>query len=92
MKESVIIALVVGAFVAAFLRLCPKAKLMTFFGSLARKVARKISQAGNSVLGKKAMEKLEEGILPTLQATIFHSVMEFCKEIVSDNESRKIIP
>jgi hypothetical protein len=82
------IGLAVTAAVAAFVRFCPKKKLMDAVGPWAYKLGKLCSGIGNIRIGKKAMDKIEEGIICTLLGVGMHILNEFGRGLVSDNNEK----
>lgn len=79
------IGLAVTGAVAAFIRYTPKQKMMDTVGPFMFGVGSIISHFGNSKIGKKAMNRVEEGILHTLIAVAMHGLVELGKGLVADN-------
>lgn len=99
------IGLGISAAIAAFIRFYPKQKLMDLipeeklkksFGIIMYGLGKTVSIFGNSKLGKKAMDKVEEGILHTIIAVFMswlgklyniamNGLVEFGRGLVSDN-------
>jgi hypothetical protein len=98
----------VSAAIAAFIRFCPKQKMMDLipeeklkksFGALMYGLGKTVSFFGNSKIGKKAMDKVEEGVIHTLIAVVMswtcklynvgmHGLVEFGRGLVSDNSEK----
>lgn len=79
------IGLAVTSAVAAFIRFCPKQKMMDAVGPFMFGLGKTVSFFGNTRIGKKAMNKVEEGILSTLIAVGMHGLVELGRGLVSDN-------
>ena len=80
------IGLAVTVGVATFARFCPKQKLMDKAGPMMFKTGKALSLIGNTKLGKKAMDKLEEGVLVTIISIFVHGLTELSKGFLADNE------
>lgn len=76
--------------VAAFLRFCPKAKLLEWIQPKAEVAGKIVSKVLALRLGPKAAESLEEGVIVTLMATVYAGITSFMKGLLSDNENRNI--
>lgn len=90
MNETLIqwgIGIAVTTAVAAFFRFCPKQKLMDWIGPVMFGLGKTLSILGNARIGKKAMNKVEEGPLSTLIGVAMHGLVEFGRGLVSDNST-----
>lgn len=90
MNETLIqwgIGIAVTTVVAAFFRFCPKQKLMNASGPWAHNIGKILSGVGNLRIGKKAMNKVEEGPICTIVAVGMHILNEFGRGLVSDNNT-----
>lgn len=67
-----------------FLRVYPKQKLMNMTGPIAFKAGQAVSFFGNTNIGKKAMDALEEGPISTLIGVMMHDLIEFGKGLNAD--------
>lgn len=75
--------------VSAFIRFFPKQKLMGIVGPAMFKAGKFISILGNTKMGKKAMDKVEEGILASLISIAMCGLVEFGKGLVADNDLKE---
>lgn len=92
MNETIMqwgIGLVVTSLVAAFIRFTPKQKMMDAVGPFMFGIGSLVSKFGNSKIGKKAMVKVEEGILHTLIAVAMHGLVELGKGLIADNNEQE---
>lgn len=74
---------------AIFLKFFPKEKLRSFIVPACGKAGDLVSKLGNSKLGQKAMDALEEGPICTLLYVIIEGITEFGKRLVADNKTRQ---
>ena len=84
----------IGAVVASasFLKFYPKAKLQLGFDAFMYKVGKVISLLGNSKIGRKAMDTLEEGPIATLITVGVSGFLSLGKGLVSDYADREVKP
>lgn len=83
------IGIAVAGAVAAFFRFFPKQKLMDASGPWAYSLGKLLSGIGNLRISKKAMNKVEEGVICTLLGVGMHILNEFGRGLVSDNHEDK---
>jgi hypothetical protein len=66
-------------------RVFPKQKAMDITGAPAEKFGRLLSAIGNTKLGKKSMDRIEEGPLSTIVAVVINMAQRFQKGLQADN-------
>ena len=80
------IGIAVTVAIAAFVRFVPKQKMMSVVGSFMFNLGKTISKFGNSKIGKKSMDKIEEGVFNTLIAVILHGFTKLGDGLKADNK------
>lgn len=83
------IGLAVTMAVASFIRFCPKKKINTWVEKPLRNFGRLVSKFLILRLGKKAAEKVEEGIIVTLLDVIGNIALYIKEGLLEDNEKKK---
>ena len=82
---SIAIAVGVPMILGIIARVFPKQKALNLVGKPARKFGQIVSALGNSKLGAKAMNQIEEGPISTVTAMLIHAVKEFEAGLNEDN-------
>jgi len=80
-----IVGIAVTAAVAAFLRFYPKGRAIEDGGKIGDLVGTVISTFGNSKLGKKIWNKVEEGPITTMLAFCMAFITRLGAKMLSDN-------
>lgn len=75
--------------VAAFLRLCPKSRLIAWAQATGDKLGKLLSTLMLVRVGRKASESIEEGPIVTLLATAQAFIDAFGKGLLYDNQDRQ---
>lgn len=78
--------LIITGMVSIFLKYYPKQKLMNRFGPVCKKAGQLISKFGNTKIGKRSMNKLEEGVIATVACVLIHCINEFVNGLRTDNK------
>lgn len=80
-----IVGLAVSAAVTAFLRFYPKGRAIEDGGKIGDLIGTVISNFGNSKLGKKIWNKVEEGPITTMLAFAMSFITRLGAKMLSDN-------
>ena len=87
---SIAVAVGIPVILGIIARVFPKQKALNLVGKPARRFGRVVSALGNSKLGTKAMNKIEEGPISTVTAMLIHAVKEFEVGLSEDNLKAKM--
>ncbi len=84
---AIVMGCIVG--VSVFLRFCPKEKLLKWIRPKAFAAGLFVSRSLTMRIGKKACEKVEEGVIVTLANVLSEAIGKFVDGLISDNEKQK---
>lgn len=84
------IGVAIPAILGIVAKIWPKEKAKNTIGPVFRKFGKLLSTLGNSRLGSKSMNAIEEGPISTIVACVIHAANEFSAGLAEDNVKEKV--